>query len=279
MLATGAPQPAIKLWPDKAPGALGNRPQDTPTLTPFLPAPDKATGASVVVCPGGGYGFLAPHEGEGYAKWLTAHGVAAFVLKYRLGSDGYHHPTMLQDVSRAIRLVRARAASWKIDPHRVAVMGSSAGGHLAATALTHFDAGDAKSSDPIEQQSSRPDMGILCYPVITMGAFTHAGSKANLLGPTPAPELVDLLSNEKQVRDDTPTTFVWATDEDRTVPVENSLEFATALRAHHVPFELHIYEKGGHGMGLGQSTLDPTRLHPWTDDLLHWLHEHGYANP
>jgi acetyl esterase/lipase len=273
----------IPLWPDGAPGAKGHEPGDIPTLTPYLvaslPAKSSPGRPAIVVCPGGGYGMLAPHEGEGYARWLNLHGIDAFVLKYRLGSNGYRHPAMLQDAARAVRTVRAHAGEWRVDPRRVGIMGSSAGGHLASTLLTHFDAGNPDASDPVERQSSRPDFGILCYAVITMGPLTHQGSKENLLGKSPSPELVEFLSNEKQVTDDTPPCFIWHTGEDTTVPLENSLAFAAALRAHHVPFDLHIYEKGGHGMGLGKSSADPSRLHPWTDDLLYWLGERHLLQP
>ena len=157
-------RPAVQLWPDAAPGALGSDSKDIPTLTPFLAKPGQATGAAVVICPGGGYGALAEHEGKGYALWLNEQGIAGFVLKYRLGSAGYRHPVMLGDAARAVRLVRARAAEWQVDPQRVGIMGSSAGGHLASTLLTHFDAGDTNATDLVERQSSRPDLGILCRP-------------------------------------------------------------------------------------------------------------------
>src|SRR5687768_6728850 len=192
------PREEFPLWPQGAPGALGTEAKDIPTLTPYFPNPEKATGAAIVVCPGGGYGGLAPHEGRDYAMWLNELGISAFVLKYRLGSGGYRHPVMLQDAARAVRLVRAKAAEWKLDPARVGIIGSSAGGHLASTLLTHFDAGDPNAADPIDRMSSRPNLGILCYPVVTMGEKTHAGSKRNLLGDNPSPELVRLLSNELQ---------------------------------------------------------------------------------
>src|SRR5277367_3577316 len=198
-------QNPIPLWPDGAPGALGTNATDIPTLTPYLTT--NSTGAAMVICPGGGYGMLAPHEGNDYALWLNQHGVTCFVLKYRLGSSGYRHPAMLNDAARAVRWVRAHADDYKIDPHRVGIMGSSAGGHLAATLLTHFDSGDTNSADAVERQSSRPDIGILCYAVITMGKFTHQGSKENLLGKNPSPELVKLLSNELQVTTNTPPCF------------------------------------------------------------------------
>jgi len=260
----------IRLWEKDAPGALGSADKDIPTLTVYMPAEGKATGAAMVICPGGGYGGLAQHEGKDYGEWLAENGVTGFVLKYRLGSAGYRHPVMLQDVSRAMRLVRSRAGEFKIDPKRIGVMGSSAGGHLASTLLTHFDEGNSGSSDPIEKESSRPDLGILCYPVITMGEKTHQGSKKNLLGDNPSEELVKLLSNELQVTPKTPPTFLFHTAEDQAVPVENSLMFATALAQNHVPFDLHVYEKGRHGIGLANG-------HPWTGECLKWLKLHDFV--
>ena len=276
LLSHAEEKSAIPLWPDGAPGALGKEEKDIPTITPFLPEPSAATGAAIVICPGGGYGELAPHEGRDYALWLNQHGIAGFVLKYRLGSNGYRHPAMLNDVSRAIRLVRARAGDWMIDPKRVGVMGSSAGGHLASTALTHFDGGKPDAADPIERQSSRPDLGIVCYGVISLGEFTHQGSKNNLLGKDPSPELVRLLSNELQVTKATPPCFIWHTYEDTAVPVENSLMFAEALRKAGVPFDLHIYQKGRHGIGLNDKPpfANP---HPWAGDCIFWLKEQGFV--
>jgi len=269
-------QAPIPLWPDGAPGALGSTTNDTPTLTPYLSDPAKATGAAMVICPGGAYVHLAPHEGNDYALWLNQHGVTCFVLKYRLGSNGYRHPAMLQDAARSVRLVRSRAAEWKADPKRVGIMGSSAGGHLASTLMTHFDAGQLDAADPIERQSSRPDLGILCYPVITLGEYTHRGSRNNLLGTNPPPELVMLLSNELQVTSNTPPCFIWTTYEDKTVPMENTLLFAEALRKNHVPFDLHIYQKGGHGMGL-KDKPPFTNPHPWAGDCLFWLRQQGFV--
>ena len=271
-----APLAPIPLWPEGVPGALGDKDDDKPTLTAFLPAPEKATGAAIVICPGGGYGGLAGHEGAGYAEWLAEHGVAGIVLKYRLGSKGYRHPAMLNDAARAVRLTRAKADEWKIDAKRVGIMGSSAGGHLASTLLTHFDAGKADATDPVERFSSRPDLGILCYAVISMGPNTHGGSKQNLLGNNPAPELVELLSNEKQVTKETPPCFIWHTWEDGAVKVENSLEFAAALRKAGVPFDLHVYQKGGHGIGLGGGRAGGEH-HPWAADCLYWLKAQGFA--
>jgi len=277
MLSRAEMQTPIPLWPAGAPGALGNATNDIPTLTAYLPDPTNATaGAAMVICPGGGYAHLAPHEGNDYALWLNQHGVTCFVLKYRLGSSGYHHPTMLNDAARAVRWVRAYADEYKIDPKRVGIMGSSAGGHLASTLLTHFDAGDTNATDMIERQSSRPDLGILCYAVISMGEFAHKGSKENLLGKNPSPELVKLLSNELQVTTNTPPCFIWTTFEDTVVPMENSMLFAGALRKNHVPFDFHVYQKGGHGMGLADKPpfVNP---HPWANDCLFWLKAHKFV--
>jgi acetyl esterase/lipase len=268
---------SIALWPQGAPAALGKDDKDIPTLTPYLPETGTGTGAAIVICPGGGYGGLASHEGVDYARFLNEQGIAGFVLKYRLGSNGYRHPAMLQDAARAVRIVRARAAEWNLDPKRIGIMGSSAGGHLASTVLTHFDAGRTDDPDSIERQSSRPDLGILCYAVITMGEFTHQGSKNNLLGKNPSEDLVRNLSNELQVTKETPPTFLWHTWEDTAVPVENSLQFAEAMRRAGVPFDLHIYQKGGHGLGLGSAKWDPERRHPWTKDCVYWLKAQGFA--
>ena len=269
---------SIPLWPDGAPGALGKGTNDIPTLTLFLPAPEKATGAAMIICPGGGYGALAQHEGKDYALWLNEQGIAGFVLKYRLGSAGYRHPAMLQDAARAVRLVRAKADEWKIDPKRVGIMGSSAGGHLTSTLLTHFDSGKTDASDPIERQSSRPDLGVLCYPVITMTSeFTHKGSVNNLLGTNATTELLNELSNELHVTSLTPPCFIWHTCEDKGVPMENSLAFAIALRLAGVPFEFHAYEKGAHGIGLGSRPYGGGEQHRWTRDCAAWLKERGFA--
>jgi acetyl esterase/lipase len=264
------------LWPDIAPGALGTDPQDIPTLTAYLPPAAKRNGATMLVLPGGGYGMLAAHEGQGYAEWFAAQGFTAYVLQYRLGSHGYRHPVMLNDAARALRTVRSWARRDGLDPARIGIIGSSAGGHLSATLLTQFDAGINTASDVIERESSRPDIGILCYPVISLGEFTHEGSKQNLLGDNPSPELVRLLSNELQVTAATPPTFIWHTADDQAVPVENALLFASALRRAGVPFDLHVYEHGIHGLGL------PTPgniVPPWDVDLLFWLRQRKFSAP
>lgn len=267
---SAAPEP---LWPAGAPDALGTEAKDIPTLTRYSPAQGQANGSSMLVLPGGGYAHLAEHEGKGYAEWFAAHGVTAYVLKYRLGSAGYHHPAMLNDAARALRILRARARAEGLDPARVGVIGSSAGGHLASTLLTHFDEGKPDSAEVIERESSRPDLGILCYAVISLGEFTHQGSKKNLLGDNPPEDLVRLLSNELQVTPRTPPTFLWHTAEDKTVPVENSLLFASALRKAGVPFALHVYEKGRHGLGLPVAGKGAPA---WDEACLAWLAGRGF---
>lgn len=269
----------VLLWPEGAPGALGERAVDRPAITPYFAPPELATGAAMVILPGGGYCILAPHEGAAYAECLNDMGVHAFVVDYRLASNGYRHPRMHQDATRAIRTVRARAREWGVDPNRVGIMGSSAGGHLASTVLTHWDGGDPASPDPVEHQPSRPDLGVLCYPVITMREKTHGGSRASLLGENPPAELIEHLSSELQVRSQTPPCFLFHTFEDDGVSVVNSLMFANALASHGVPFELHVYEKGPHGIGLGGPVYDPSRLHPWVGELRRWLAERGFARP
>lgn len=270
----------IRLWEGDAPGALGTADHDIPTLTPFLPAAGTANGTAIVICPGGGYGGLAPHEGPGYAEYLAGKGIACFVLKYRLGSKGYRHPVMMGDVQRAIRFVRANAAKWGVDPARIGVMGSSAGGHLATTAVTHFDAGKADAADPIDRASCRPDFGVICYGVISLeDGVTHAGSKKNLLGAAPDPKLVELLSNDKQVTKETPPCFVWTTGEDKAVLPENSFRFVQSLRKNGIAFDFHVYEKGPHGIGLsqGKNGVPAGDVHPWGKDLIFWLQQHGWA--
>ena len=275
--ARGADDPpkTIPLWPDGVPGSKGNDPNlDTPTLTVYLPSKEMATGAAIVVCPGGGYGALAmDHEGKQVAEWLNSIGVSAFVLKYRLGPR-YRHPAPLQDAGRAIRTVRGRSKEWDVDPKRVAILGFSAGGHLASTSGTHFDGGKPDATDPIERESSRPDRMILAYPVIAMATeFTHRGSNGNLLGRDPPAELVNSLSNETQVARNTPPTFMVHTNEDNGVPPENSLLFAMALRKAKVPLELHIFEKGRHGLGLGG---DEPSFRAWPKLCETWLKNQGF---
>ncbi|MCB9768262.1 MAG: alpha/beta hydrolase [Candidatus Omnitrophica bacterium] len=268
-----AEEKAFPLWSDGAPGAIGTSETDIPTLTPYLPDPSIATGAAIIVCPGGGYAHLADHEGKPVAEWLNTIGIAGFVLRYRHAPD-YHHPIPLMDAQRAIRTVRARAEEWKLDPHRIGIMGFSAGGHLTASAGTHYDSGDPDAKDPIERVSCRPDVMAPIYGVISMGEYTHQGSKKNLLGENPDPELVELMSNEKQVTPDTPPTFLMHTVEDQAVHSNNSLLFALALREAGVDHELHLYQKGRHGVGLAQD--DPI-LSSWPDRFADWLRVQGFA--
>jgi acetyl esterase/lipase len=266
----------LRLWKGDAPGAIGDKDVDVPTLTVFRAPPDKATGSAVIVCPGGGYSGLAiTYEGYDVAKWLNTLGIDGFVLKYRLGSHGYHHPIELGDVQRAIRTVRFNAAEWHIDANRIGVLGFSAGGHLASTAVTHFDDGDPNAADPIDKAGSRPDLGILIYPVITMSdPYTHGGSRTNLLGKDPDPALIDLLSNEKQVTAKTPPCFLVHGVDDAIVPVQNSINFVLACRKNNVPVELHLFEHGPHGFGLGKN--DP-ELKTWPDAAARWLERHKFA--
>ncbi len=277
-LATArADQETILLWPKGAPGAVGEEPTDKPSLTIYSPPSDKANGAAMVVCPGGGYGALAmDHEGKQIGEWLNKHGVKAFVLKYRLGPR-YHQPAPMQDVQRAIRTVRSRAKEWNIDPKRLGVWGFSAGGHLASTAGTHFDDGKADADDPIERASCRPDILVLAYPVISMElGVTHRGSRNNLLGQQPDAKLVDFYCNDKQVTAKTPPTFLFHTSADTAVLPENSIRFYQALLKNKVPCEMHIYEKGRHGVGLAASDKV---LSSWPDRLAAWLEQRGFFAP
>lgn len=264
------------LWPGGAPGAQGNEDIDQPTIAPYVVPAGRGTGTAVVVCPGGGYRNLAmDHEGDQVAKWLNSIGVSAFVLKYRLGPK-YHHPIELGDAQRAIRTVRAKAAEYRVMPDRIGIMGFSAGGHLASTAGTHFDAGNASATDPIDRMRSRPDFLVLGYPVISFTTqYTHKGSLQNLLGDNPDPKLVESLSNELQVTAQTPPTFLFHTTADTTVPVENSVLFYLALRKAGVPAEMHIYERGPHGLGL--APFDEA-LSSWPSRLAAWLRVHGLLN-
>ena len=269
---------SFPLWSNGAPDGLGKEAKDIPTLTVFLPDRSKATGAAMVIFPGGGYGHLADHEGSHYARWFNEQGIAGFVVKYRLGPAGYRHPAMLHDAARAVRTVRARAEEWKLDTKRIGIIGSSAGGHLASTLMTHWDLGNTNAADLIEKQSSRPDLAILCYAVISMSQdFTHKGSRANLVGTNPPPELLKELSAELRVNSNTPPCFIWSTADDTTVSVENSLELSKALHRAKVPFDLHVYGSGPHGLGLGNRNFDRTGFHPWTMDCELWLKQNGFA--
>lgn len=260
------------LWPGGAPGAVGSEETDKPSLTIYLPGAG-ASKTGVVVCPGGGYQHLAvDHEGRQIAEWLNAHGIAAFVLRYRL-APRYHHPAPLQDAQRALRMARSRADEFGVAADHIGIWGFSAGGHLASTAATHFDGGNSSAADPVERASSRPDFAILAYPVISFTTeYTHKGSLRNLLGENPDPKLVESFSNEKQVTAETPPTFLFHTNEDTGVPPENSVLFYLALRKHGVPAEMHIYEPGQHGLGLAP---DHPALSTWGNLLLGWFRTRG----
>ena len=266
------------LWPGGAPGALGTDDKDQPALTFYLGARDKNTGTSVIVCPGGGYGALAmDHEGKQIAEYLNKLGISAFVLKYRLGPK-YHHPVELGDAQRAIRIIRSRSKELGISPDKIGIWGFSAGGHLASSAATHFDGGDKGSADPIQQVSSRPDFAILAYPVLTFTReeYVHKGSRRNLLGEPTDPKLAEYLSSELQVTKDTPPTFLFHTNADTGVPPENSVLFYLALRKAGIPAEMHIFEKGRHGVGLAP---DDPALSQWGTLLANWFRTRGLIPP
>ncbi len=268
-----AGHPTVLLWPNGAPSALGNAPADQPTLTIYLPDPGKAVRTGVVVCPGGGYVQLAMQkEGFDIAKWLNSMGIAAFVLKYRLGPR-YHYPIEMWDGQRAVRYVRYHAKEYGIAPNRIGIWGFSAGGHLASTVGTHFDNGKTGAPDPIDRVSCRPDFMVLAYPVVTMlDPYVHKGSRRALLGDNPDPKLVRYLSNELQVTPQTPPTFLFSTDDDTTVPCENSIHFFLALRKNHVPAEMHIFEPGPHGVGLAPTH---SALSIWPTLLANWFRTRG----
>jgi len=264
--------PTIPLWNGPAPDARGTADIDIPKLLIFAPK-NVTTGTGVVICPGGGYGGLSmDKEGSDVAKWLNARGVAGFVLQYRLGPK-YHHPVELHDAQRAIRYVRSHAAEFGVAPNRIGIWGFSAGGHLASTTGTHFDSGDPNAADPVDRAGSRPDFMILAYPVITfVGPKTHQGSKRNLLGENPDPELARSLSGELQVTAQTPPAFLFTTDGDKSVPAENSIDFFLAMRKAGVQGELHVYQNGSHGVGLALN--DPV-LSSWPLRLDAWLRVRG----
>ena len=236
-----------------------------PEMTPYFVETETPRGA-VIILPGGGYTMLAPYEGEPFARLVNEMGAHAFVVNYRLMP--YKHPVMLFDVLRAVRLVRAHAKEWKIDPDKIAVMGSSAGGHAAAMAACHFDAPLTYEQDAIDAVSGRPDGCILCYPVVTTGEYAHEGSKNVLLGVDAPEELLEYASIERNISPDTPPFFIWHTAEDETVPVENSLMLTMALSRAKIPFEAHIFPYGRHGLGLSEEVPHAAQ---WGSLLQNWL--------
>ena len=261
------------LWEQGAPGALGSGDQDIPTITVYPALDGTRTGTAILIAPGGSYRMLAlNHEGRQFANFFNGMNVTAFVLKYRLGPR-YHHPVELGDVQRAVRWVRAHSEEYGFRPDRVGLMGFSAGGHLASTAGTHFDDGKLDATDPIDRLSCRPDFLILAYPVITMlPPYAHEGSVANLLGENASPELRKQLSNERNVTARTPPTFLLSTSEDTVVAPENTVEFYLALRKAGVPAEMHVFERGPHGVGLD---LENPVLGIWPLLLTNWLRQGG----
>src|SRR6218665_256407 len=281
-------QKTFPLWPDKIPGELKNGDYQEkatykysvllntsqvtiPTLTIYQPI--NANGTSVIICPGGGYGHLAMEkEAKKVAEWLNSFGITAFVLKYRLPSDKIMIDKSigpLQDVQEAIRTVRRKASDWKLDKNKIGILGFSAGGHLAATASTHFK----EKVYANDSMSARPDFSLLIYPVISMkNEITHKASQKNLLGNNPSEESTNRFSNELTVTSETPPAFIIHTTDDKTVVVENSINYYLALKKLFIPTELHLYEKGGHGFGLGVKNTSQF----WTSDCIQWLKDHKF---
>lgn len=284
-LTIGPPPVEMELWPDGAPGAMKLTEEmtlnnngilsnvETPTITLYQPPREKATGAAVVICPGGGYWILAvDHEGKQIAEWLNSIGVAGIVVKYR--HKQFKHPIPLTDAQHAVSTVRYRAKEWGIDPKKIGILGFSAGGHLASSALTHFHNGKPDATDPIDKVSSRPDFGVLIYPVITFTQdFMHAGSRNNLLGNNPDPKLIEYMSSELQVTKDTPPTFLVHSTDDGAVPPQNSISFYLACKEAGVPAEMHIYLKGGHGYGMRPESCVAAR--DWPGRCKAWMKEIG----
>ena len=270
----------LKVWPDGAPESNGLtapeeqfegvRVRNVSEAEMFVYLPEKAvnTGAAVLICPGGGYQMLAmDHEGFDMAEWLNEQGVAGIVLKYRMPNG--HHAIPSSDARRAMRMVRMNAGKWGIDPAKIGIAGSSAGGHLAATAGTRFDAGNAGASDPVETFSSRPDFMLLLYPVITMEeAYTHMGSRNSLIGKDGDAGLVESYSNEKHVSADTPPAFLVLADDDKAVVPQNSIAFYSALKSHGIPAEMHIFQRGGHGFGMRKNGIAADQ---WPDLFKSWM--------
>ncbi len=269
--------PEFPLWSEGAPFSKGTEPHDIPTLTVYAPKQGKANGASIVVCPGGGYGGHAlGHEGDDIGKWLNSFGVTAFILQYRLAPH-YGQPVPLLDAQRAIRTVRFQSKERGLDPNRIGILGFSAGGHLTSTAGTKFDAGDPNAKDPVDRVSCKPDWLVLLYPVINMqDDYTHKGSRKNLLGNAPSESLIKKYSNHLQVTEKTPPTFLFHTTDDQAVPVQNSVLFYLALTKNKVPAELHVYEPGRHGVGLAK---DDKQLSSWPKLCENWMRYHNFLTP
>ncbi|MFK5923719.1 MAG: alpha/beta hydrolase [Verrucomicrobiota bacterium] len=265
-----AAEASMTLWPQGAPGALGMAQKDIPTLTAYIP--DQPTGSAMLLIPGGSYSGIFEGQAKPFAIWLNKQGITTFVLRYRLGSAGYRYPSQLQDAVEAMRHIRGNYEKWQIDTKRIGVMGFSAGGHLVSSLLTNPKDGDIESEDERSKISSRPDLAILCYPVISMITKPHKTSRKNLIGESPSDDLVRKTSSELQVKPGLPACFVWHTNEDKMVPPDHSLNFVTALREFSVPCEFHLYQSGNHGTGLIGTK------HPWLNDLLFWLRGQKFIN-
>lgn len=273
MVVPFAPGRPIALWPegleDEA-ERTGGAGSEMPMLTAF-PMEGREPAGAVIICPGGAYRSRAEYEGAPVARWLNELGIAAFVLDYRVAP--HRHPAPLHDAQRAIRLVRHHSDALNIRADPLGILGFSAGGHLAATAGTVFDAGDPDAQDPVDRMSSRPDLIVLCYPVISFGSFAHVGSMRNLLGDDPSTALRSHLSAEINVTRNTPPTFLWHTANDPGVSVEHSLAFAAALHRAGVPFSLHVYPAGAHGLGMAH---DDPEVSSWTTHCADFLVRHGF---
>lgn len=283
IVAAGAPHPSLAnaadpervlLWPDGAPGAVGTEERDRPDLTIYRPERDARQSCAVIVCPGGGYAALAvDHEGVQIARWLNSLGITAAMLRYRLAPH-YHHPAPLTDAQRAVRYVRAQAEAWGVKPDRIGMIGFSAGGHLVSSAATHFDRGNEAAADALDRPGCRPDFVMLGYPVISFTTeYVHAGSRKNLLGDNPPEDLVKLFSNELQVTAETPPAFLFHSSDDKPVPPENSVLFYLAMHRAGVPCELHLFDHGPHGFGLGQKDA---ALSAWPEMAAQWMIAHGW---
>ncbi|MCX7714204.1 MAG: alpha/beta hydrolase [Clostridia bacterium] len=251
----------MKLWKNMIP--FGTADDFEPEITPFIV---KGAKGAVVVCPGGGYGFRAPHEGLNVAKWLNTIGISAFVLDYRVAPN--KHPAPLSDAMRAVKYVRHNASEFGIEKNKIAIMGFSAGGHLAASLSVHYDKKIYEPADSIDEENCRPDATILCYSVIDLGEYRHDGSRVNLLGENPSFAMKEYMSLHKQVNENTPPAFIWHTSSDSAVPVENSLLYADALSKCQIPFEMHIYPIGRHGLGLAP---EEPHVAQWADSLNNWF--------
>ncbi|MBL9166564.1 MAG: alpha/beta hydrolase [Verrucomicrobiales bacterium] len=266
-----APPTPLPLWPNGAPGALGKSPGDMPTLTTYVPT--NANGSAMLLIPGGSYQGIYEGQADPFARWLVDQGITVFLLRYRLGAAGYRYPAQLQDAVESIRTMRRKATQWKIQTNRVGVMGFSAGGHLVSTLINRPQDGEIPGRSHLDPVSSKPDLAILCYPVISMITKPHLTSREHLVGNSPSEALLQQTSSELQVHPGLPPCFLWHTAEDKLVPVEHAQLYAAALHRHSIPHEFHLYQHGDHGTGLMGTD------HPWMQDLLHWLKAQKFLEP